>query len=126
MAFLGVQIRGLEELGRDLQRAVDLATVGIRQEAASVLREGRDVVRAYTPVRTGKTRRGIHTRVNPQGAHGVRGGIRAAFDARAYIGAVERRHGMFRRGYAHVDRVAVDRLQDAVDAAVNQVFRRGG
>lgn len=120
---LDIQIHGLEELGRDVVRAVDAAAEALQAEAQDVLREGVAVVKAYTPVVTGKTRRGIHSRIRPRG-RGAVGGIRAAYAAAPYISRVEERHGMFRRGFQFVDRVAVDRLQDAVDDAVDQVFRR--
>lgn len=107
----------------DLQRALERFRVGVYREVGReinrTINEVFRIVYLATPDVTGETRRSIERRFFPGGAV-VR--IRRGADANKWIRDVERRHGMFRRGRAHIDRVFRARLLEAVKRAGDSAF----
>ena len=120
-----IEVTGLTELQEKLARMQRELRPTMRRALTQVVLDAQRTAMKRCPVRTGRTRAGIRAQVGHWTGGStatLRGVVYPDREVAEWIGAVERRHGMFRAARAYGRRNLRPQLQAALSALIREIF----
>lgn len=119
------ELTGLTEFREKIERLQREFQPAMRRALAQVVLDAQRVAMKRCPVRTGQTRAGIRSqtgRWTGGSTANLRGVVYPDHSVSEWIGAVERRHGMFRAARAYTRRNLSPSIQAALNALIRDIF----